>query len=247
MEILRNYNQISSKVEKIFNIGTENLPLLDPINKVDLEKYLEGARVGSSSQEISGLAELIFQLNNYLPALCNFIKMFLITKNYSAIVYFMEKLFVAHVGTSIYVSKNKQYSHKERFFDRFIEVVKNTDLTIKDILPFLFAIIQDNDKTAISTYLAPCLEYMQNIYRENMDVVAEFVAENPNLKITYFELGLEFNTQKAIMEIFNADDGVIEEKLIAKILKYYYKDTMAFFDKHLENSGDKKWLCACLT
>ena len=40
-----------------------------------------------------------------------------------------EKLFVAHVGTVNYVSKNKEYSHKERFFDRFIEVTKSTDIS----------------------------------------------------------------------------------------------------------------------
>ena len=241
MEILRSFSQISDKIEKIFNIDVSNVPILDTMSKKDLESLLNNAKVDKSAlKEVSNLAELIFQLNEYLPALCNFIKMCIITKHYEAILLFMEKLFVAHVGVTNYVSKNKEYSHKERFFDRFVEVTKSTDLALNDVLPFLFAIIEDNDKTELSSWLAPALEYMQNIFRENMDVVKEYITMAPNHKITYLELGLEFNPQRAIMEIFNSD-GLAEDKLIAKLLKHYYTDTMAFFDKNLETSGDKKF------
>ncbi len=243
MEILRSFSQISDKVKKIFDIDVSSVPILDAMSKKDIENLLVNANVNKNATlEISTLAELIFQLNEYMPALCNFVKMFLVSKHYTGIIYFMEKLFVAHVGVSNYVSKNKEYSHKERFFDRFIEVVKSTDITIKDIMPFMFAIIEDNDKTELSSWLAPCLEYMQNVYRENMNVIKEYIDEEPNRKLTYLELGLEFNTQKAIKEIFNSEDGLMDEKLISKLLKHYYTDTMAFFDKNLENAGDKKFL-----
>ena len=240
MEILRDFKQISDKVYKIFNVSVTDVPILDSISKEDIKKLVENAKVDSNMVDVNGLAELIFQLNDYLPALCNFVKMFLFTKHYDGIIYFLEKLFVAHVGAISYVSKNKEYSHEERFFDRFIEVVRSTDLDIQDILPFLFAIIEDNEKTILSLWLAPTLEYMQNVYRENMDIIKDFVSNEPRHRITYFELGLEFNTQKAIMEIFNLEDGIIDEKLVAKILKHYYTDVMAFFNKNLDNSGDKK-------
>lgn len=242
MEILRNFKQISDRVEKIFGIDASNLPILDAMPKSDLETLLSGKMVNMNAlSEVSTLAELIFQLNEYMPALCNFVKMFLITKNYQGLVTFMEKLFVAHVGNFHYVSKNKEYSHKERFFDRFIEVVKSTDLTLADVLPLMFEIIEDNDRTIISTWLAPTLEYMQNVYRENMDDVRAYISISPSHKLTYLELGLEYNTQKAIKEIFNSEDGVLDEKITKKLLKHYYTDTMAFFDKNLENSGDKKY------
>lgn len=242
MEILRSFSQISDKFKKIFDIDVSNTPILDVITKQDLVALMQNARVDkSANREVSNLAELIFQLNEYLPALCNFVKMCIISKHYEAIMLFMEKLFVAHVGACAYVSKNKEYSHKERFFDRFIEVVKSTDLSILDIMPFMFAIIEDNDKTELSAWLAPALEYMQNVYRENMDVINEYITIDPSHKLTYLEMGLEFNPQKAIMEIFNSEDGLIDEKLSAKLLKHYYTDTMAFFDKNLENSGSKKF------
>lgn len=242
MEILRSFNQISEKVNRIFNIDVSNAPILDVMSKTDLEVLLKDAKVDLNSYSaVSNLAELIFQLNEYVPALCNFIKMFIITKHYSGIMAFMEKLFVAHVGTSNYISKNKEYSHKERFFDRFIEVVKTTDLTLSDIMPFMFAIIEDNDKTPISYWIAPCLEYMQNVYRENMDIVKQYIDGEPSHYLTYLELGLEFNTQKTIKELFDNEISQIDEKIIAKLLKHYYTDTMAFFDKNLENSGDKKF------
>lgn len=240
MEILRDYRQISDKVQSIFGIDVTNIPILDPIPKSDIKKMVENCKVNNDATAVNGLAELIFQLNEYLPALCNFIKMFLETGYYAGIICFMEKLFVAHVGMSNYVSKNKEYSHEERFFDRFIEVAKSCDLQISDLLPFMFAIIQDNEKTILSVWLDPALEYMQNVYRENMEEVNEFVASEPKYLELYYELGLEFNTQKTIAELFDTNDNVLEDKLIAKILKHYYVDVMAFFDKNLDNSGNKK-------
>lgn len=240
MEILRDYNQISSKVQKIFGVDVSDKPILDAMSYSEIKELLADKQVNKDLNELSTLAELIFQLNEYEPALCNFIKMLLYTKFYTGIVAFLEKLFVAHVGSFIYNSKNQEYSHKERFFDRFIEVVKSTDLSLLDYMPFLFAIIEDNDKSSLSNYVAPCLEYMQNIYRENYSDVKDFISQYPKLKNTYYTLGLEFNTQRALYEIFNSSDGA-DDALFAKILKHYYQDTMAFFDKNLENSGDKKF------
>lgn len=239
MEILRDYKQISTRVQKIFGVDVSNQPILDAMTNDQIKTMLENSKVNKDLSELSTLAELIFQLNEYVPALCNFVKMLLNVKYYEGIVVFLEKLFVAHVGTCLYNSKNKEYSHKERFFDRFIEVVKSTDISLADYLPFLFAILDDNDKTVLSNYLAPCLEYMQNIFRENYAEIKEFVAQNPNYKNTYYTLGLEFNTQGALYEIFNSDST--GDAIFAKILKHYYKDTMAFFDKNLESAGDKKF------
>lgn len=239
MEILRDYKQISTRVQKIFGIDVNDKPILDAMTYTDIKIMLSGCKPVKDLNELSTLAELIFQLNEYVPALCNFIKMLLYVKYYEGIVVFLEKLFVAHVGTCLYSSKNKEYTHKERFFDRFIEVVKSTDISLADYLPFLFAILDDNDKTMLSNYLAPCLEYMQNIFRENYMEIKEFVLQNPNYKNTFYTLGLEFNTQGALYEIFNSDST--DDAIFAKILKHYYKDTMAFFDKNLENAGDKKF------
>ena len=240
MEILTNYKQISDKVQNIFGVDVSNVPILDTLSKQDIAKLLSTAKVNADIKMVAGLAELIFQLNEYVPALCNLIKMFLHVKHYTAVIAFMEKLFVAHVGATIFNSKNKEYSHRERFFDRFIEVVKNTDLVLCDYLPFLFAIVEDNETSVLSVWLAPCLEYLQNVFRENMDEVKEYVDNAPRHKNTYFTLGLEFNTQKAIGEIFNSGESA-NDLLLAKMLKHYYTETMAFFDKNLENAGNKKF------
>lgn len=240
MEILTNYKQISDKVQNIFGIDVSSIPLLDTLTKQDIAQILTGAKVNSDVKMVSSLAELIFQLNEYVPALCNLIKMFLHVKHYTGVITFMEKLFVAHVGASIYNSKNKEYSHRERFFDRFIEVVKNTDLELCDYLPFLFAIVEDNETSILSIWLAPTLEYLQNVFRENMDEVKAYVDNAPRHKNTYYTLGLEFNTQKAIGEIFNSGESA-NDILFAKMLKHYYTETMAFFDKNLENAGNKKF------
>lgn len=242
MEILRDFKQISSRVQNIFGIDVSNIQILDPIAINDLKVLLQNVQKPNKvSKEVIALAELIFQLNNYLPALCNFVKMFILTKDYESIVMFMEKTFVAHVGNSNYVSKNKDYSHKERFFDRFIEVVKSTDMSLCDILPFLFNIVEDNEKTCLSLWLSPTFEYLQNIFRENMQEVKDFVAINPQHKLTYLSLALEFNTQLAIAEIFKQEISEQNEQLFGKMLKHYYTDIMTFFDKNLEQAGDAKF------
>lgn len=240
MEILRDYSQISSKVKKIFGVDVSNVPILDAMSFSDIKKLLENCTVNKDQAELSKLAELIFQLNEYEPALCNFVKMLLYVKHYAGIVTFLEKLFVAHVGSCIYNSKNKEYTHRERYFDRFIEVVKSTDITLSDYIEFLFTIIEDNDKTSLSYFVEPCLEYMQNLYRENYAEIKAFVNNNPKFKNTFYTLGLEFNTQLALYEIFNSSDGA-DDAIFAKILKHYYSDTMTFFDKNLDKAGDKKF------
>lgn len=240
MEILRDYKQISTKVLDIFGVNVENVPILDSMSFSYIKELLKDCKVNKDANKISALAELIFQLNEYEPALCNFVKMLLQCKFYSGIVIFLEKLFVAHVGSCVYNSKNKEYSHKERFFDRFIEVVKSTDIQLLDYLEFLFEILEDNDKTELSYFVAPCLEYMQILFRDNYVDIKNFVSENPKYKNTYYTLGLEFNTQRALYEIFNSQEGA-DDEIFAKILKHYYSDTMAFFDKNLENAGDKKF------
>ncbi len=240
MEILRDYKQISTRVQNIFGVDVSNTPILDSMSFSEVKELLKDCKLNKDLNELSTLAELIFQLNEYVPALCNFVKMLLYVKYYNGIVTFLEKLFVAHVGSCVYNSKNKEYSHKERFFDRFIEVVKSTDIELTDYMPFLFAILDDNDKTSLSDYLEPCLEYMQNLYRENYSDVKAFIEQNPNYKNTYYTLGLEFNTQRALYEIFNSEDGA-DDAIFAKILKHYYQDTMSFFDKNLESAGDKKF------
>lgn len=240
MEILTNYKQISDKIKDIFDIDVSNVPVLDSLSKQEITELLTGCKVNCDTRIVSNLAELIFQLNEYVPALCNLIKMFLHVKHYTGVITFMEKLFVAHVGATIFNSKNKEYSHRERFFDRFIEVVKNTDLELCDYLPFLFAIVEDNDTSVLSAWLAPCLEYLQNVFRENMDEVKAYVDNAPRHKNTYYTLGLEFNTQKTIGEIFNSGETA-NDMIFAKMLKHYYTETMAFFDKNLENAGNKKF------
>lgn len=239
MEILRDYSQIVEKVKNIFSVDVSNFAILDNQTTESIKNLIKDSKINKDKQEVSKLAELIFQLNNYIPPLCNFVKMFLFTRFYEGIICFMEKLFVAHVGSNIYNSKNGTYSHRERFFDRFIEVVKSTNLEVEDYIDFLFAIVEDNSKTDLSVWLAPTLEYLTTLFRESGDVISEFVKNNPEHTITYYNLGLEFNTQKTIGEIFNLE-SVIDEKLIAKILKHYYTDTMSFFDKNLDQAGDKK-------
>ena len=62
MEILRDYKQISSRVEKIFGVDVTNKPILDAMPFAEIKELLSGKQVNKDTNELSTLAELIFQL-----------------------------------------------------------------------------------------------------------------------------------------------------------------------------------------
>lgn len=241
MEILRDFSQITEKNKQIFGNSFKDVAILDPLSRADIIKLTEGITIQDKAEETTKLAELIFQLRDYLPALENYVKMFLFTKYYDGVYYFLSKLFVAHVTGANYNSKNYQYSLQERFFDRFIEIVKTSDLNIFDYIEFLFNIVE-NETSAIGIWKRPAIEYLQTLLREQEAEVISFVKNNKQYQKTYFELMLEVNSQKAIAMLFNdVLETKMNDQLSGLLLKKYFDEVMSFFDKNLPNAGDKRF------
>ena len=241
MEILRSYSQIVNKTKQVFDVDISEIPFLDKMHDYDLENLAEKANLCENPHIISELAELVFQLNEFSFALTNYIKMFLYMKQYDAVYYFLSKLFVSHVGSSAYSSKLQIYSYEERFFDRFIEVVKFANIELELYLPLVLnAISKDTEK--IYVWKAPAMEYMQTFIRENEDEVSDYVLANDQYELEFLKLILEFNTQKGISILFdNKKVQRIGEEKAEQFLKQYIKDTLAFFDKNLENAGENRF------
>ena len=241
MEILRDYSQIVNKTKQALDIDISQTPFLDVLPDYDLEFLAEKSNISTESYQICNLAELIFQLNDYVPALCNYIKLFLYKKEYDAVYYFLSKIFASHIGAISYVSKADRYTFEQRYFDRFIEVVKNAKIDLEQYLPLVLdAISKQNLK--IHVWEQPALEYMQNLIRENEDEVADYVLQNDEYELEFIKLILQFNTQKGISLLFNNRYVQrIGEQNAEFFLKQYIKDTLNFFDKNLENAGNNRF------
>ena len=142
MLILKNVGQINDRLNTIFKLS-------DTFSEIDfsfvnqylsedimLEKIKETGKIIGKEGQIEELSLLIFQLKDYIPALCNLTNMFLLSKNYDAVYFFTTKLFISHIGTINYTSSGS-YSYIERFFDRFIEIVKNCNISPVYYIPFI--------------------------------------------------------------------------------------------------------------
>lgn len=241
MEILRDYSQIVNKTKEALDIDISEIPFLDALPESDLEYLAEKSNISTDPHKIYNVAELIFQLNEYVPALCNYIKLFLYKREYDVIYHFLSKMFASHVGTTAYVSKADKYTYEQRYFDRFIEVVKISRIELDQYLPLVLDAISKQD-LKIHVWEKPAMEYMQNLIRENEDEVADYVLQNDEYELEFIKLILEFNTQKGISLLFNNRYVQrIGEQNAELFLKQYIKDTLNFFDKNLESAGDNRF------
>lgn len=241
MEILREYNQIVNKTKKVLSYDISETPFLDKMDDSQLEYIASHSKITQNLKDISELSELIFQLNDYVPALVNYTKIFLYLQSYDAIIEFISKLFVGHVGTANYQSRLKAYNVEERLFDRFIEIVKIGNIDIEIYLPLILSAIFD-DKKNIYVWHDIAMEYMQNYMRDNEDIIGDYVLQNERYELEYLKLILTFNTQKGISIIFNDKiHAKISEEKAEFFLKTYIADTLAYFDKHLPNEKESRY------
>lgn len=241
MEILRDYSQIVNKTKQVIDIDISEVPFLDEMHNYDIEELTKHANLTNDLHKVGELAELIFQLREYTPALCNYIKLFLYMKEYDAVYEFVSKLFASHVGFANYVSKQDKYSYQQRFFDRFIEIVKVASIELEQYLPLVLDAISRDD-LKIHIWEKPAMEYMQMLIRENEDEVADYILENDKYELEFIKLILEFNTQKGISILFdNKNVQRIGEENAGLFLKQYINDTLNFFDKHIDSAGENRF------
>lgn len=241
MEVLREYSQLVNKTNKVLSYDISETPMLDEMSESDLEYVANHSVLCDDIKLVGELSELVFQLNNYIPALVNYIKIFLHMKKYDAVREFISKLFVGHVGNANYVSRLKDYNVVERLFDRFIEVVKIGSIGVDLYMPLILEAIF-NDKSRISVWHDIAMEYMQNFMRENEDKLGDYIAENSEYELDYLTLILNFNTQKGISILFNdKSHKAVSEQNAEYFLKTYITDTLAYFDKNLPKFGESRF------
>ena len=112
MEILRDIKQIEEKLIKIFNFNIEidaEKFIKNNLNDEELKYLTDNINdVTKDNLAVNEFSDLIFQLKNYMPALSNFVKLLLITKNYDSVFTFVKKIFVGQVGQIKYTSTKEE-------------------------------------------------------------------------------------------------------------------------------------------
>lgn len=241
MEVLREYSQLVNKTNLVLGYDISQTPMLDEMNEDNLEYIANHSKLCEDKKLIGELSELVFQLNEYVPALVNYTKIFLYMQEYEAVKEFISKLYVGHIQNANYVSKAKQYNLSERLFDRFIEVVKVGKINVEQYMPLVLeSIFEENSSLYI--WRDAAMEYMQTFMRENENQIGDYIVQNSKYELEFLTLILAFNTQKGISILFNnKNHEKISESNAEQFLKTYITDTLAFFDKNLPTEPNRRF------
>ena len=221
MEVLREYSQLVNKTKAVLSYDISETPMLDKMGDANLEYIANHSNVTDDVKLVGELAELVFQLNDYVPAVVNYITIFLYVQKYYAVMEFLSKLYAGHISGAMYTSKGKDYNIKERIFDRFIEIVEIGSIPVEIYMPLILTAIFD-DKSELYYWHDISMEYMQNYMREHADELGNFVLNNSQYELNFLTLILSFDTQKGIDIIFNdmSHKNVSEENAEYFLKKY---------------------------
>lgn len=248
MEILKNIEQINEKLIDLFGFTEDDLA-----NEVFLNEIMDDGKIKSvvasvgdlppKKQTLDGLRELIFQLGDYLTPLCNLIKMLLYSKNYELIFSLVTKLFVGQIGKVKYTSKSAT-NFTERYFDRFIEIVKNCKIPSEAYIPLIASIFKSNKLEGLALWKNPALEYLQNFYNENEEWLLGFISSGEQ-KYDLLDAILHFNSMKGVSLLIEnfvqeKDEDNINRGM--QIIKENKRDVLNYIDREMINASEEK-LC----
>jgi hypothetical protein len=244
MIILKDISQINDKLNSIFRLeeqfsGIEFVQDILPESVLKEKVENTGIILGKEST-LEELSLLIFQLKDYVPALCNFSNMLLLSKNYLAVYHFTTKLFISHIGNIHYQSQG-EFNYKQRFFDRFIEIIKTCKISKEVYIPFIFEIFKADPSNVLYTWRAPSLEYMKDFYTQNTEWVEEFL-QSHSRKFEMINLLCEFNTQKGLaVAVEEFEKNSYQSDKLLNLFKQNKTQLLLYIDKNI-GSADSKML-----
>lgn len=238
MVILKDVNQINELVNSIFeiksNFESDDFSLVNDFIPENILKELKPNSVIDKNESLEQLSLLVFQLKNYIPALCNIVNLLLITKSFDAVYYFTTRIFNEHIGSISYTSNEKNYNYSQKMFDRFIEIVKNCQISKENYIPFILYIFKNEQQTKISVWQEPALEYLKKFENENEQWVYDYIFSNKQGFDMLYLLCI-FSTQKGIKLALNYYKIGSNEEQIFALFKDFKKEFLLYIDKELSN------------
>lgn len=238
MEILKDLKQIENKINEMFGFEIEvdyKKFISENLTYMELNFLAENVKTEKiKTEDIDAFSDLIFQLKNYIAPLSNFIKLLLILKQYDNVFHFVKKIFIGQIGQIKYSSVKESYSFLERYFDRFVEIVKNCEIDVNLYLPLIIKSFESEKGECLFNWKRPAIEFMQNFFNENEEWVLSYLKTNKEHKYKLLEIITDFNTARGIrmlIDDFVSDD--CDEKQNSHILKNYKRETFLELDKRI--------------
>lgn len=250
MIILKNIDQIAEKYNCLIKDGASGIDDITAFVETELpsdqiKQYAASLDDLSNKQNIiEDMSEMLFQLRDFLPSTGNFIKILLASKNYDQIVVFVKKIFANQIGIIKYQSVKGNYSYSERYFDRFIEIVKNCKIDTELYLPFVAKIVSSNEGSMLFQWINPATEFIQLFFNQNEQWVFDYIKTGKEYKYELMEVVCSFNSNKGInllIEDYISKNAFDKDKS-DNIFKTYKKDVINFVDKEFIFSDEQRKL-----
>lgn len=204
----------------------------------DLINSIENSNINRNIVE--NFSDMLFQLKDYRYYLKVVLTLFLKAKKYNEIAYLINRTFVNHIGDAYYIS-GKNYDYSERYFDRFIEAVKYTDICDSLVLDFIFYVNTASLSEMCRKYLRPSKEYIKAYALEHEKEYFEYIEQSQSKYVLGLKLFIELYTDKGLNLVIEkfvnnniAFDGVVED-----IVKEYKHNALSIIEKHLSTPSSE--------
>ncbi len=125
--------------------------------------------ISLNKAKIEDFAETVSQLRDSKDILKVFVDILLKCRQYEQIVVFVNKLVVSHIGGVVYVSKKRDYRIEERYFDRYVEIIKYCNIPNEACSEFFMEIATCGDNSIMYPWKEPLREYAESIKGSDTD------------------------------------------------------------------------------
>ena len=178
MKYLRNFEDLKKFIFKFFDIFLDSNLSEQMANNFLLnlsQESLENIAVQKLKnsnvelEPISSYGEVILQLNGYKDLLKKYVELLLKAEKYEHLCEFLNRIFLQQIGDAKYKSSRKQYSIRERYFDRFVEITIYCEIQKELFMPFFVAIFNCDSTSRMFDYKEPLKEYLDIVLKPGQD------------------------------------------------------------------------------
>ena len=206
----------------------------------EILELAKSKRQASFDKNIFGeLCQVVFQLNNYRLVLKNYIEVLLASFQFESVCSFVNKLFVANVGNFTYRSVQKQYSLSERYFDRFVEIIKYCNIADELVMPYFIEILKADASSLCYNYKAPLKEYLKLYLQTTHEKLFAYVTKEKIYDC--FEYLLEADTNKTLKYLLEGylDGGLDCISVIKAYITKYKQEAFNLLEPYCYSSNEE--------
>lgn len=197
-----------------------------------------------SQVDIEPIAEYggaILQLNDYQDLLKKYTELLLLSTRYEHLCAFLNRIFLQQIGDAKYKSTRKFYSIKERYFDRFVEIVMYCQIDKSLYTPFFLAIFNCDAKSLMFDYKEPLKEYLDIFLKggEDDDFIASLLSSDSKNGISEYA---NKNTIKTLNVLLNGfvEGEFTNSNIIKQALVKHRQEGLNIIEAFLQSDDAEK-------